>query len=421
MASNFPTSLDSLSNPNSHSLLNQPALNHATQHENVNDAIEAIQARIGIEGTSDNQSIEYRLTTVETVSGSTVVFQQTSTSWTTNNPVLASYQIGVETDTLKIKVGTGQNWNDIPYATVSSNDLQNSLVEYIPVSDRGVSGGVASLDLNGLVPDSQIPSSITRDSELSSHASDTTNIHGIADTSALITTSGGTVQNLTVTGNLNVQGTTTTVNSTNLEVTDSLVYLASQQFDTDILDIGVFGAYGDINAGHKHTGLVRDASDGKWKLISNATEPTDSELNFTGVTYDTLKVGGLEVGSVSNTEIGYLDGVTSPIQSQIDSKSNSLIQFNQQSSSYTIQSSDQDKVIEMSNGGTITIPAESTLNLPNGFSFEVLQTGSSQVTIAGSGFTPNATPGLKLRTQWSSASVIKRGTDLWVVSGDLSA
>ena len=31
-----------------------------------------------------------------------------------------------------------------------------------------------------------------------------------------------------------------------------------------------------------------------------------------------------------------------------------------------------------------------------------------------------ATPGLKIRTQWGSASILKRGTDSWVALGDLS-
>ena len=457
MTTQFPNGLDSFQNPLSDSLLSQPSVDHSDQHSHMNDAMEAVQAKIGIEGSTDVFSLEYRLNTIEQIAGSVVVIQNTSTLWYSTNPVLESYQVGVETDTLKLKIGTGAHWVDIPYATITPAGLENSLGDYIPIGDRGNPGGVASLDSSGLIPDSEIPSTIARDSEISTHSnlttnihgisdtsalatktyadatktyadnsvsthsSDTTNIHGIADTANLITTSGGTVQNLTVTNNLTVQGTTTTVNSTNLEVTDSLIYLASEQFDTDVLDIGIFGAYGDLGAGHKHTGLVRDASDSKWKLVSNASEPTDSELDFTGVTYDTLKVGGLEVGSVSNTEIGYLDGVTSSIQTQLNAKSDSLIQFNQQSSSYTIQLSDLDKVVEMSNGGTITIPAEATLNLPVGFSVEILQTGSSQVTIAGDGFTPNATPGLKLRTQWSSASIIKRGSDIWVISGDLSA
>jgi hypothetical protein len=51
-----------------------------------------------------------------------------------------------------------------------------------------------------------------------------------------------------------------------------------------------------------------------------------------------------------------------------------------------------------------------------------LQTGSSQVTVAGIGTTViNATPGLKLRTRWSSATLIKRTLNVWVLLGDLAA
>jgi len=95
------------------------------------------------------------------------------------------------------------------------------------------------------------------------------------------------------------------------------------------------------------------------------------------------------------------------------------ISFNTQSSSYTLTTSDSGRLIEMSGGGTLTI-TDST-SFPIGFYVDVLQTGSSQVTIAGNSFTPNATPGLKLRTQWSSATIIKRDLNSWVVLGDLSA
>ena len=81
-------------------------------------------------------------------------------------------------------------------------------------------------------------------------------------------------------------------------------------------------------------------------------------------------------------------------------------------------------LIEMysaSSGITLTIPADSTLNFPIGTSIDILQTGAGQVTIAGTGFTPNATPGLKLRTQWSSCTLFKRAANTWVVYGDLTA
>ena len=46
MATNYPTSLDSFTNPTSSSTLNSPS--HAAQHANANDAIEAIETKLGV-------------------------------------------------------------------------------------------------------------------------------------------------------------------------------------------------------------------------------------------------------------------------------------------------------------------------------------------------------------------------------------
>jgi hypothetical protein len=79
-------------------------------------------------------------------------------------------------------------------------------------------------------------------------------------------------------------------------------------------------------------------------------------------------------------------------------------------------------MIEMSNGGNLTVPVNSSVAFEIGTAIDVLQTGASQVTIvADTGVTVNSTPGLKLRTQWSSATLVKRNTNTWVVLGDLSA
>jgi hypothetical protein len=77
-------------------------------------------------------------------------------------------------------------------------------------------------------------------------------------------------------------------------------------------------------------------------------------------------------------------------------------------------------MIEMSAGGTVTVPLNSSVAFPIGTAIDILQTGTSQVTLAGeSGVTINATPGLKLRTQWSSATLIKRDTNTWLAMGDM--
>lgn len=95
--------------------------------------------------------------------------------------------------------------------------------------------------------------------------------------------------------------------------------------------------------------------------------------------------------------------------------------INVMSGSHTAVMADVSNVREMSGGGTFTIPSDTSF-WPIGAVIDVIQTSGSQVTIAGaSGVTVNATPGLKLRAQWSSATVLKRAANTFVVLGDLSA
>lgn len=91
---------------------------------------------------------------------------------------------------------------------------------------------------------------------------------------------------------------------------------------------------------------------------------------------------------------------------------------------YTLQLTDDGKYIEKndSSGVTVTIPLNSSVAFPVGTQIVVIQTGAGQTTFAGAaGVTVNATPGLKLRAQWSSCVLLKRGTDSWVLLGDLAA
>lgn len=92
--------------------------------------------------------------------------------------------------------------------------------------------------------------------------------------------------------------------------------------------------------------------------------------------------------------------------------------------SFTLGAGDAGDLIEVnatSGTVTVTVPADSTYNFPTGSQINLLAIGTATVTTAaGSGVTLNATPGLKLRAQWSSATLIKRGANTWVAIGDLS-
>ena len=112
---------------------------------------------------------------------------------------------------------------------------------------------------------------------------------------------------LSVTGNLTVSGTLTTVNANNLTVSDSLIQVAvNNNITPDILDIGLYGNFGidGVSGNHVHTGLFRDASDGIWKLFTNlAAAPTTtvdtSNATFTYATLKThLQSGGSGAGGL---------------------------------------------------------------------------------------------------------------------------
>ena len=70
----------------------------------------------------------------------------------------------------------------------------------------------------------------------------------------------------------------------------------------------------------------------------------------------------------------------------------------------------------------LTVPLESSVNYAIGTSIDLVQLGAGQVTVAGAGgVTVNATPGLKLRAQYSAATLVKTASNTWVLVGDIAA
>jgi hypothetical protein len=132
--------------------------------------------------------------------------------------------------------------------------------------------------------------------------------------------------------------------------------------------------------------------------------------------------GKVAVSSVTSTELGYLSGVTSAIQTQIDTKTNKLITANRQTASYTLVASDADKLVEMNvaSANNLTVPA-STFSA--GTQILLAQYGAGQTTIvAGSGMTIRSNGAkLKLSAQYSGATLLFiSGTEAYLF-GDIAS
>lgn len=97
MAINFPGSLDNFTNPTSASPINSPS--HADQHANANDAIEALEAKVGVDGSSVVTSHDYKIAQLQSlvtsaVAGAKSIYQdvrnQSGSAFTKATPVYVS-------------------------------------------------------------------------------------------------------------------------------------------------------------------------------------------------------------------------------------------------------------------------------------------------------------------------------------------
>ena len=312
--------------------------------------------------------------------------------------------------------------------------------------------------------DSTIATKTYADNAVSTHNSDTSDVHGIADTSALALTATvntaldlkaplasptftGTVSGITKTmvGLGSVDNTTdsakpvSTATQTALDLKADLASPAltgvptaptaaagtstTQVATTSFVGTAVSNLVASSPAAldtlnELATALGNDASFSTTVTNSLALKAPLASPTFTGtVTAPAITATALITASASG--VAFTDGT------QTKEGVASRTPIVQKTAAYTLSAlTERDSLIEVSSatGVTITIPTNTAVAYPIGTSIDILQTGAGQVTVAGdSGVTVNATPGLKLRTTWSSATLFKRAANTWVVFGDLTA
>ena len=326
------------------------------------------------------------------------------------------------TITIPDATGTIAFTSDITVTASSTNTFSN---KSISLASNTVTGTVA--EFNTALSDSNFVTTGDTGSVTSTMIADGTIVNADIDASAAIAQSKiadlttdlaakaplagptftGTVSaaNLTLSGDLTVNGTTTNINSTNLVVEDKNIVLGDATSPTDTTADG-----GGIT--------LKGATDKTFNWV-DATDSWTSSEHINLASGKDLKVNGTAV--ISSTAGGFI--FTDGTQTKEGTPSRTPII--QKTDSYTLSAlTERDSLIEVAKATatTITIPLNSAVAFPVGTSIDILQTSTGQVTIAGSGgVTINSTPGLKLRTQWSTATLFKRAENTWIVYGDLTA
>ena len=89
--------------------------------------------------------------------------------------------------------------------------------------------------------------------------------------------------NLEISGNLTVLGTQTVVNTTVTSIEDPLIYLASNNYSSDLVDIGFVGNYYDVGTDtQRHAGVMRHAGDKDFYIFYNYDKEPTSNVIDTG-------------------------------------------------------------------------------------------------------------------------------------------
>ena len=147
---------------------------------------------------------------------------------------------------------------------------------------------------------------------------------------------------------------------------------------------------------------------------------------FTNKTLTSPKINENVTLTATATELNYMVGVSSAVQTQLNAKATYTQPINSQSgTTYTLVLNDHKETVmcTSSSAVTVTIPPESSVAWPAGSIVTIIQNGTGNITVAaGSGVTLNtigSAGGRKTRYQHQIASLFKTGTDTWMITGDL--
>ena len=156
------------------------------------------------------------------------------------------------------------------------------------------------------------------------------------------------------------------------------------------------------------------------------TASTDYATSAQGALADSATQPSDNISTLTN-DSGYITGLTAGALSDFDFDDNAVFGFGASvntptitANAYTVTDADNGKVLALDNGAT-AMDVNINTGLVAGFNCSFIQTGSGQVTFAGTATLNNRQSHTKINAQYGVASIVAYATNTYILAGDTAS
>lgn len=207
-------------------------------------------------------------------------------------------------------------------------------------------------------------------------------------------------------------------------VNEEIVYITAQSSDTFTITRAQAGTSGVVHATGATVRHVLSSADLTYFRVGVETADAavpKSTLTTKGDLLGRTSSAIARLGVGTNGQVLTADSTASVGIAWATPYTASLTFNAQTGTTYTLVSGDVNKLVTLSNASAVTVTVPNGV-FTTGQQINLQALGTGQVTVASDGTTTiTSTPGLKIRAQYSAATLICTGTNTFTLIGDLSA